>query len=86
LRKERDMADHDTQVFHGDVNCTFCERNLDGTPVADMAEQFVHDFDGTLDYISLAHKACVLKDPSYDPTWPGSWRVRAWAFGGGEDR
>jgi hypothetical protein len=43
-----------------DVNCSVCHKQIQlGQPIVDA---FIYEFDGSLDYIELAHEACARQE------------------------
>lgn len=52
-----------------DCLCAHCRVSLKGTKAADIVQQPVFDFDGTLDSIELAHRRCQPDWAVYD-AWP----------------
>ena len=50
----------DAETFDHDVSCAFCRESLEGTLVGAITEHFVFEYDGELDYVELAHSACLF--------------------------
>ena len=61
------------------MNCLCCVCQLPLASSAGLAQKEVYDFDGSLDYIEIAHKSCAMAEVQEHGN-PASFRLGAWEW------